>query len=268
MTTALDAPEERAFASLSSMIFSTKCRAEGCLEWNSGSIPYCVEHLFMCGPEHLFLREPGHDEMDEETCIPPMGVAAHPASTDSASPGSSPTSTASSPGTLQTNSRRNGPSRLPYMKTKNNIADAAGFDFKVHPNLAVQCRLGYGPEAGKNLAGTSCGRWFRDSTHHANHLQRTNEAGHNLHVGKDRPGFWTCTWTGCGDTIKAKELLRHIQGVHLGLKFRCLVPTCAFITEGPRKDQMIGHLNKKHPWLGIDKNTAKWFYMETYSQEA
>ncbi|KAF4622489.1 hypothetical protein D9613_009083 [Agrocybe pediades] len=234
------------------------------------NISYCLKHLSMCGSEHLFWHELGHDEneTDAETYIPPMGVAAHPASTASPSPDNSPMSTAFPSGTSETNTRRNGPSRLPYMKTKNNIADPAGFESKEHPTLAVQCGLVYGPEAGKNLAGTPCGRWFRDSTHHANHLQRTNEAGHNLHVGKDRPGSWTCTWTGCRDTIKAKELLRHVQGVHLGLKFRCLVPTCAFITEGPRKDQIIGHLNKKHSWLVIDKDTAKWFYMETYSQEA
>ncbi|KAF4619198.1 hypothetical protein D9613_004802 [Agrocybe pediades] len=273
ITTTSDALEQRSFASLSSTdILSTKCRVEGCLEWNSGSIPYCLKHLAMCGSEHLFWYDSLHDETDAETYISSMGVAAHSASTDSPSPGSSPpftaSSPASSPGTPETSTATSGLSRLPYTKTKNNVADPAGFESKVHHTLAVQCELIYGLEADENLSGKPCRRWFRDSTHHTKHLQRANEAGHNLHVGKDRRGYWICTWNGCGDTIKAKELLRHVQGVHLGLKFRCMVPTCTFTTEGPRKDHIIGHLNKKHPWLVIDKDTAKGFYMEIYSQES
>ncbi|KAF4622007.1 hypothetical protein D9613_009073 [Agrocybe pediades] len=238
-------------------LFSAKCQAVECSKSSSGCMPFCKEHEVIYGLQYTQWHQSDYDDDTPQIPhTPPMLVATTSNFTGTPSSG---TSESPSPGAHAP--------REPYKKTKTSVANPAGFMFREHSDLIIQCRLFYGLEADPALRGKFCGRWFRDHKHHSQHMNRTNQLGHNLYTGKDkrRSDYRICPWSGCNNNIKENEQLRHVQTTHLGLRFRCLVPQCTASRSNTealkpytRREYLRDHLKKKHPQLNINEGYEQW----------
>ncbi|KAF9543933.1 hypothetical protein CPC08DRAFT_716619 [Agrocybe pediades] len=207
-----------------------KCQVTGCIEASLGGIHYCEEHALLYTNYGLIMQ----GFLDGSFRGPPL---AEPMGRSSAT----------------------GHSRISYRKTKTAVETPAGYEFRLHSDLNVQCGLVYTLSANPELRGKICGRWFRDTSHFNAHVKLLQ--GHNLYVGKSRSDKWVCTWSGCEKEMPANELWRHITAFHVGARYRCRV--CGHAT-APRIDIITNHLRVKHD-LGTTKDTLRTWYEEIYA---